>query len=173
MLRALERQAPFAFDMRSINRRIQDWTNAPLTLETAAPSFGAVLPSLTPWTVKVYEAPRSQGGGAGTIHYKKRSRRQFLDVEAVSSEDEEDYDEEMEIEEDEMQHASADLASKGNINATFSIPGRVTIPSDGGFHKFTIVELRLDALMTWVSIPKHDTRTYLTVCSSLNLKAVE
>jgi hypothetical protein len=72
-------------------------------------------------------------------------------------------DEDQDEEEDEMLHSGAALTSKGDINATFRIPGLVTIPSDGAVHNFTIVELELEASMTWVSIPKYDTKTHLKV----------
>ena len=50
-----------------------------------------------------------------------------------------------------------------NISATFSVPGRMSIPSDHASHNVTITELTLDAKMTWVSVPKKDTRVHLSV----------
>jgi hypothetical protein len=65
--------------------------------------------------------------------------------------------------EPEMGYGGASVTSKGNVSATFSVPGLVTIPCDGEAHNFTIVELGLKALMSWVSVPKLDAKTHLNV----------
>jgi hypothetical protein len=65
--------------------------------------------------------------------------------------------------EDIIAHRGLVVSSKGNINATFRVPGLISIPSDGQSHNVTIVQLRLDASMTWVSVPKEDTKTHLKV----------
>jgi len=52
-------------------------------------------------------------------------------------------------------------ASKGNISATFQVPGLIHIPSDGIVHNVTIAKLDLDAKMSWVCVPKKDTKTHL------------
>lgn len=62
-----------------------------------------------------------------------------------------------------LQERELAVSSKGNINATFSVPGIVTIPSDGASHSFTIVKLSLEAGMSWISVPKHDARVHLNV----------
>lgn len=55
------------------------------------------------------------------------------------------------------------VSSKGDINASFSVPGLISIPSDNDSRNVTIVELRLDALMSWISIPKKEAKAHLTV----------
>ena len=62
-----------------------------------------------------------------------------------------------------MSHTSTVVTSKGNVNATFEIPGRITIPSDEEQHNVTIAELELEASMSWVCVPKGDTRVHLKV----------
>jgi hypothetical protein len=57
------------------------------------------------------------------------------------------------------------ISSKGDITATFSIPGLITIPSDGVSHNVTITELELDAEMSWISVPKKSAKAHLTVRS--------
>lgn len=61
--------------------------------------------------------------------------------------------------------ATRELAvnSKGNVSATFRVPGIISIPSDGSTHNFTIVKLDLDAAMTWLCVPKRDVRVHLKV----------
>jgi hypothetical protein len=56
-----------------------------------------------------------------------------------------------------------DVSSKGNISATFQVPGLIRIPSDGIVHNVTIAELNLDAKMSWVCVPKKDIKTHLKV----------
>lgn len=66
-------------------------------------------------------------------------------------------------EEDGMEHRELEVSSKGNISATYRVPGVITIPSDNASHNFTVVQLRLDASMSWVVVPKVDTKTHLKV----------
>lgn len=71
-----------------------------------------------------------------------------------------------------MQQEVAYVNSKGNITATFGVPGKITVPSDGATHNVTIVKLNLDATMRWVSVPKQEAKTHLSV-SYLSRLAVE
>ncbi|KAG5351764.1 hypothetical protein C0989_005019 [Termitomyces sp. Mn162] len=63
-----------------------------------------------------------------------------------------------------MYHRGLDVVSssgKGNVSATFQVPGLITIPSDGAAHNVTIVELSLGAVMSWVCVPKKDMKVHL------------
>ncbi|KAJ7315018.1 hypothetical protein DFH08DRAFT_820983 [Mycena albidolilacea] len=62
----------------------------------------------------------------------------------------------------EMKHEEAAVMSTGNVNATFRVPGLVTIPCDNAAHNLTIVELRPQAVMSWVAVPKREAKTHLT-----------
>ena len=62
-----------------------------------------------------------------------------------------------------VEHQVAQITSTGSVHATFRIPGRTTIPSDNDEHSVTIADLKLDAKVTWVCIPKADTRVHLEV----------
>jgi hypothetical protein len=62
-----------------------------------------------------------------------------------------------------MGHEDAAVTSTGNMSATFRVPGMVSIPCDGAAHNFTIVELRPQATMSWVAVPKREPKTHLTV----------
>ena len=64
-----------------------------------------------------------------------------------------------------MRNRGVVVSSKGDITATFSIPGLITIPSDGASHNVTITELELDADMSWISVPKKSPKAHLTVHS--------
>jgi hypothetical protein len=47
--------------------------------------------------------------------------------------------------EDTVQHRTLQVTSKGNVSATFEVPGVISIPSDGEAHNVTIIQLELDA----------------------------
>jgi len=53
------------------------------------------------------------------------------------------------------------VTSVGNVTATFSIPGRSNIPSDGEDHQVTIATLKLEANLQWVAVPSLSTQTHL------------
>lgn len=59
--------------------------------------------------------------------------------------------------------APAIVTSRGNVSATFDVPGTITIPSDGAAHNVTITKLNLEAIMSWIAVPKGDARTRLKV----------
>jgi len=64
-----------------------------------------------------------------------------------------------------MRNRGLVVSSKGDITATFSVPGLMTIPSDGASHNVTITQLELEAVMSWISVPKKSPKAHLTVCS--------
>ncbi|KAH6911782.1 hypothetical protein BKA70DRAFT_1398540 [Coprinopsis sp. MPI-PUGE-AT-0042] len=129
--------------------------DVPITLETASPTFGVEIPSLDRWTLNIYRSVmhdtiksarksarsgrfgRSHKGGEASVAYDYDMRPALFD------------------------DATAAVTSKGNITATFSIPGLMTIPSDGVAHNVTIANLTLDAEMEWVSIPKREAKVHL------------
>ena len=67
-----------------------------------------------------------------------------------------------------MRHQAMAVRSRGVSAATFRIPGYVNIPSDAQQHSVTIATLELRATFSWRSIPKIDTRVYMTVCNISN-----
>lgn len=135
----------------------EDWTDVPLTLECASPTFGLGLPSLNPWKLAVHnpQPPSSDDSAFIGFTYKRTSAPQA----SVASASRRARSTAMPA----MAHQGAEVSSKGNFSATFRIPGDITIPSDGASHNFTIVQLKLEATMTWVSVPKQDVRTHLKV----------
>ncbi|KAJ3526070.1 hypothetical protein NMY22_g10322 [Coprinellus aureogranulatus] len=61
-----------------------------------------------------------------------------------------------------MVAAVAPVTSLGNVNATFRVPGLISIPSDGVAHNVTIVTLKPEAKLSWVTAPSVHTRVHLT-----------
>ncbi|KAK7043126.1 hypothetical protein VNI00_008480 [Paramarasmius palmivorus] len=132
------------------------WENVPLTLETANPTYGLSLPTLHQWNISVYKptppppVPSAPGGQSKSVAYS------MTPASSVTSTELESYSSLSG-----MDHATTRVESKGTMSATFRVPGLVDIPSDGGERSFTIVELELNALMTWFSVPNIDTRVHL------------
>ncbi|KAJ2921387.1 hypothetical protein H1R20_g15702, partial [Candolleomyces eurysporus] len=124
----------------------EDWTDVPLTLETATPSFDKTLPNLNPWTIGIYRPPPP-------VLYSPSSAPRG-DTYSLAAPPPPPLPE--------MSIQTSAITSKGGVSATFAVPGLITIPSDGADHGVTIATLELDAKMSWVSIPKKDTKTYLS-----------
>ena len=62
------------------------------------------------------------------------------------------------------------VSSKGNVTATFQVPGLISVPTDNESHNVTIAELKLDATMSWVAVPKKEAKVHLTVCFRSNCR---
>jgi len=93
---------------------------------------------------------------------RRRSDRRSSDSSCVSI-PQSKYDEDGSVSSVPIVNRDFLVSSKGDINASFSVPGLISIPSDDDSHNVTIVELLLDASMSWISIPKKDTKAHLTV----------
>ena len=148
----------------------ESWDDVPIILETATPTDNVTIPKLDPWRVSVYAPPRPPPPPR-PMSGAMRARS----VMPLTEEVEEDSDEDMGfgLFDDgpvaqptpaaRMAVNSALVVSQGNITATFRVPGRTTVPSDGAFHSVTIAKLDLDAVVEWVAVPKKDPRTHLKV----------
>jgi hypothetical protein len=57
-----------------------------------------------------------------------------------------------------MRHQETTVTSRGNVSASFGVPGLITIPSGGrgAVHNVTIAQMTLLAHLSWVSVPKVD-----------------
>ena len=131
-----------------------------MTLETATPTFGLNIPALSPWNLSVHKPV--------LVQRKFKSRGLTLGRSSRATE--------VEVEEgdDDMGfglfdgggdawHPSMAVSSKGGISATFRVPGLISIPSDDASHNVTITQLKLDASMSWVTVPKVDAKSHLKV----------
>ncbi|KAF8148204.1 hypothetical protein B0H34DRAFT_669004 [Crassisporium funariophilum] len=143
----------------------EDWDDVALTLETATPHFGAGIPELAPWTLSVYQERQmsmkksksmtfGRGGGGSD---RKKETGSFMDMEEGSMIMADAFHAALRI-----PKRGLLVSSKGDISATFSIPGLINIPSDGTSHNVTITELSLDAVMSWVCVPKKEPKAHLT-----------
>lgn len=142
----------------------EDWDDVPLTLETAIPTFGVGVPTLTPWTLSVYQPPviKKKSILPTNSRYRPSFSQSFQRAgfaeEAMSVPD--------------MQYHGLHVSSKGNVNATFSVPGLISIPSDNVGHNVTIAKLALNATMSWICVPKKDVKVHLKVSSLCSLGGI-
>ncbi|KAJ7660443.1 hypothetical protein B0H17DRAFT_954241 [Mycena rosella] len=139
----------------------ESWADVPLILETSTPTFGISIPQLSPWNLSFnhYAGLKSRAPSAGfssEMKKEKDSRRYRAISSGSEDSDETEGGEPLGV-------RDASVTSKGNVNATFRVPGLVSIPSDGEAHNFTIVQLNLQASMSWVSVPKVDTKAHINV----------
>ena len=146
----------------------EDWNDVPLTLETATPTFGVNIPTLTPWTLSLYSPVLmkrkksrsvSLAPGGGVFAGSTRATPQMATLMESYAELEESPS---------IQHRELQVSSKGYVSATFGVPGLINIPSDNVGHNVTIAKMSLDATMNWVCVPKKDTRVHLKVSLSIN-----
>lgn len=156
----------------------EDWEDVPLTLETATPTFGVGVPSLSPWTLTTHRPVvlKSYGGpprSSAMVMPSGMPMAGFMSpgmpsppviVQAPgSSQSYDDEAAERSYRRASIGHRELQVSSKGNISATFGVPGLISIPSDSVVHNVTIVKLALDAEMSWVCVPKKDSRVHLKV----------
>lgn len=128
----------------------EDWVDVPLTLETATPTFGLEVPTLIPWNISIYHQPQilERSFAAMSVRSSAPPGRGSGGRRGIPNQPV-------------MQEIHLDVSSTGNVNATFQVPGLISIPSDGIIHNVTIAKLTLDAAMSWVCVPKKDTKTHL------------
>jgi len=67
---------------------------------------------------------------------------------------------------------AAAVTTKGSVNATFRVPGLISVPSDGVAHNVTIVKLTPEAKLLWLSVPSVDTKVHLSVRQLSHLSLV-
>ncbi|KAL1681783.1 hypothetical protein EV122DRAFT_204764 [Schizophyllum commune] len=144
----------------------EDWTNVPLVLETIAPAFGVAIPELDTWDVQLLPIvkPASEstsslfaqrGPARGALFGSSSTlptmappapRARALMVAAAAPA---------------MEHSDVQVTSHSVINTTFEVPGLISVPSDKQTHNVIIANLKLDAQLQWITVPKKDTRVFL------------
>ncbi|KAF7367401.1 hypothetical protein MSAN_00802700 [Mycena sanguinolenta] len=139
----------------------ESWDDVPLQLETSTPTFGLGVPTLSPWNLSVYQPPPPMQMQRAVKSARKSRSFALPSMPALPLASAALLGGEDEYQLPEMRYEDASVTSKGNVSATFRVPGLVTIPCDGDAHNFTIVQLSLKAAMSWVSVPKMDAKTHL------------
>ncbi|KAJ2920688.1 hypothetical protein H1R20_g16407, partial [Candolleomyces eurysporus] len=155
---------------------VEEWTNAPVTLETAMLTLDQSVPELKTWNLSIYKpAPppfSSRDTPRSLLGYGKKDKKvsprwaqpesYSADCATASEASSDECDEEGGASTQPVVHATAAVTSKGSVNATFRIPGLITIPSDCVAHNVTVATLTPEAKLTWLSVPSADSRVHLT-----------
>jgi uncharacterized protein (TIGR02231 family) len=126
----------------------EDWTGVELTLSTAQPSVGAVLPEMATWFVQVADLG---GEGAAGLDYKSKlpSAPTLAEPEVQNMAD--------------MDESRDDIGRLASLNAQliasefaaeYRIPGSASVPSDAAPHKFSIATHELSAKLAVRAVPK-------------------
>ena len=148
---------------------LQSWDDISLTLETVTPTMGLTIPKLEPWTLSEYRPRPAWRSVRQPLKQRKTSVIEKAGIAEVDEEVDEDEDMGFGLFDDDapaapMTRRAMRITSKGDINATFIVPGLISVPSDGETHNVTVCELALNAVMSWVSVPKSSLKAHLTVC---------
>ncbi|GLB45330.1 putative mucoidy inhibitor A [Lyophyllum shimeji] len=171
-MQAKEEQVTLIYKAAISQSTGEDWKDVRLTLETATPTFGVNVPTLDPWPLSIYKPARSRqcrfrppppGGPPPPVPIAPMSHAFKLRASYSEHSDHTSYDETPPPPPPpRVGHRTLEVSSKGNVSATFEVPGLITIPSDGAAHNVTIVQLRLGAKMSWVCVPKKGTKVHLS-----------
>lgn len=163
----------FSFSLQGSTKcifgRWQVWDNVPILLETNTPTYNVNLPVLYTEKLEIKEKPKE------TVEKTVKQMTAFAMIArspgaAIKQKVADSESEDLGFGVFDDGPSSPALAttvvsthSKGAVSTTYKIPGLVTIPSDNNGHDITIVELELDAVLSWVAVPKLDVQAHLQV----------
>ncbi len=118
----------------------EDWSGVQLTLSTAQPAVGAVLPELTTWFLQIMDMQaRSEAYGATLSAPAEPQNMADMD---------ESRDDKLKIAKMNAQLVASEFA------AEYRIPGSASVPSDASPHKFAIGTHELPAQLAVRAVPK-------------------
>ncbi|WP_275094512.1 mucoidy inhibitor MuiA family protein [Pseudomonas nitroreducens] len=133
----------------------EDWTDVDLTLSTARPNLGSSVPALSPWFVDTFDPrtvmparPAPAPAAPMMAMEAKKAQRFVADEQAVAGSLAE------------MPVAVADV-SGATTSASFHIPTRATLNSDGSSQKVSIAQFKLPATFRYLATPSLREAAYL------------
>ncbi|MCI0431423.1 MAG: mucoidy inhibitor MuiA family protein [Rhodospirillales bacterium] len=129
----------------------EDWSDVALTLSTARPALGAIVPRLEPWFIGVIAVPSSKakagdeiGGTFGEFREEDANLREF----AAASPDQP------------IDPAVAVLAGS-EFSAEYRVVGTASVPADGSSHRFMIADRDMRSTLSVISTPRFAPAGYL------------
>jgi uncharacterized protein (TIGR02231 family) len=124
------------------------WNNVSLTVSTARPSAGAVMPELSPWWID-FARPAPV---ASRLHMEKSAT--FADGMVAGA---------MAPEEPALQEAEEVVASSqaSEFSLRYSIPGRVSVPADNSRQRYLLAKQQFDTSLGARTTPRRDPRAFL------------
>jgi len=138
----------------------EDWSGVELTLSTAQPAVGAVLPEMSTWFVQVLEEAGGLRGEASTLG----GALQELAPEPQNMADMSEFRGD---EKDKLAKLNAQLVAS-EFAAEYRIPGSATVPSDAAPHKFSIATHELAAKLAVRTVPKQTPFAHLYATVTYN-----
>lgn len=133
----------------------EDWTDVDLTLSTARHNLGSSVPALSPWFVDTFDPrttmaarPAPTPAAPMMAMDAKKAQRFVADEMAVAGSLEE------------MPVAVAEV-SAATTSASFHIPTRATLNSDGSSQKVAIAQFKLPATFRYLATPSLREAAYL------------
>ncbi|QRY82425.1 mucoidy inhibitor MuiA family protein [Pseudomonas sp. PDNC002] len=134
----------------------EDWTDVDLTLSTARPNLGSAVPALSPWIVDTAMDRRKMLDSSAM----PAPAAPMMAMEAKKVQNFEMKDEALVDAMTEMPVAVADV-SGAMTSASFHIPARATLNSDGSSQKVSIAQFKLPATFRYLATPSLREAAYL------------
>lgn len=126
----------------------EDWSGVELTLSTAQPAVGAVLPEMSTWFVQAFdEALLGRRDVGGELRLPEAEPAPLVEPQNMA-----DINESRE-EKDKLAKLNAQLVAS-EFAAEYRIPGSASVPSDASPHKFAIATHELSAKLAVRTVPK-------------------
>ncbi|MGE5356791.1 MAG: DUF4139 domain-containing protein [Deltaproteobacteria bacterium] len=141
-LESLQKPLNLLYKGRISQNTGEDWTGVNIKLSTGNPQSNIQFPEIKPWFLYYYEDNYYKGNAV---------QMKSLPVQAR-------------MEDNVRAEINVDLGVTANENITFmefSIPGKMTIPSDNKEHEVKLKENEIPAQFEYIAIPKQDNNIYL------------
>jgi uncharacterized protein (TIGR02231 family) len=126
----------------------EDWTDVAVTLSTARPALGALVPELEPWFIRVGEPVDRLTEQEGVGGFYRKNEADELAAAGARKDPAAAPAPETPIERGAAAFAGSEFA------AEYKIAGRGTIPADGSSHRFTIADRTLSSTLSVVATPR-------------------
>ena len=128
----------------------EDWSDVVLTLSTARPALGAVVPELEPWFIRIGEPVDHLIEGQGAFR-----GNELKDLSASKSEPAAAPASDQPI------AAGGATVAGSEFSAQYEIAGKASVPADGSSHRFPIAERKLSSTLSVTAAPRLASVGYL------------
>lgn len=133
----------------------EDWSDVALTLSTARPALGAIVPRLEPWFIGAAALARRELDQASPTSYaqldeeREKAGQELADTKAKPASPDQPID----------LGAAAFIGSE--FSAEYRVAGLANVPADGSSHRFTIADREMSATLSVLSTPRFAPVGYL------------
>ncbi|KAG9226905.1 hypothetical protein CCMSSC00406_0003422 [Pleurotus cornucopiae] len=134
--------APFSIRYKAVISQStgENWDSVQLTLDTFTPNFDPAQPR---------QCSRERSPRRDVVCDSERSRARSRSYTPPNRPPRS------------MTYATVPMSGFGGLNATYDVPGLISIPNEAQAHIVTIAELKLDASFSWLVVPKLDLSAHL------------